>query len=377
MRLAGEKSSLAPYRPPYRPYRPSPLSAPYPALRVGATEIAIPRAQSMTLSDALTWQVAQVEKIPQLINKNASVREQAIQAVTLKNGFISAARNAMQNSGHSAQLSLVRPIRSFNEMVEARSKEFGGDVLYKKVMLDALQEAKIARRVDIDGYCFAAGTFVHTENGLVPIENIRIGDRVLSQPEEGGGELSYQSVLRTTVSDEEQPLWLVSYGVVDSSSPLGGRVEAILATANHPFWVKGIGWTRADELLPSVEIEVSNGLPAYVENSTPLVRTENPNVAWIDIREDQGLGLCLVFEGAKFHTAGTLIQPPHGFGKDGFVKYPKSVLFRRKVYNFEVANTHTYYVGELGVWVHNTNCNAYGVKFYENRRTGQGRIEIE
>ena len=28
---------------------------------------------------------------------------------------------------------------------------------------------------------------------------------------------------------------------------------------------------------------------------------------------------------------------------------------RRTVYNFEVANTHTYFVGELGLWVHNKN----------------------
>ncbi len=28
---------------------------------------------------------------------------------------------------------------------------------------------------------------------------------------------------------------------------------------------------------------------------------------------------------------------------------------RRKVYNLEVANTHTYYVGEQGLWVHNTS----------------------
>ena len=28
---------------------------------------------------------------------------------------------------------------------------------------------------------------------------------------------------------------------------------------------------------------------------------------------------------------------------------------RRKVYNIEVENTHTYFVGELGVWVHNTS----------------------
>jgi hypothetical protein len=29
---------------------------------------------------------------------------------------------------------------------------------------------------------------------------------------------------------------------------------------------------------------------------------------------------------------------------------------RTRVYNFEVEDNHTYYVGEWGVWVHNPNC---------------------
>jgi hypothetical protein len=28
---------------------------------------------------------------------------------------------------------------------------------------------------------------------------------------------------------------------------------------------------------------------------------------------------------------------------------------RRRVFNLEVANTHTYFVGDLGLWVHNTS----------------------
>ncbi|MGZ0174857.1 MAG: polymorphic toxin-type HINT domain-containing protein, partial [Planctomycetales bacterium] len=46
--------------------------------------------------------------------------------------------------------------------------------------------------------CFAAGTPVWTENGLKPIESIRIGDRVLSKNVESG-ELAFRTVLKTTV----------------------------------------------------------------------------------------------------------------------------------------------------------------------------------
>jgi hypothetical protein len=33
-----------------------------------------------------------------------------------------------------------------------------------------------------------------------------------------------------------------------------------------------------------------------------------------------------------------------------------SAEFCQTVYNLEVEDFHTYYVGELGVWVHNLNC---------------------
>jgi len=31
-------------------------------------------------------------------------------------------------------------------------------------------------------------------------------------------------------------------------------------------------------------------------------------------------------------------------------------IYRATVYNIEVEGWHTYFVGELGVWVHNANC---------------------
>ena len=44
--------------------------------------------------------------------------------------------------------------------------------------------------------CFAPGTLVHTDQGLMPIEKIRVGTRVLSQPEHGG-ERAWQPVINT------------------------------------------------------------------------------------------------------------------------------------------------------------------------------------
>ena len=43
--------------------------------------------------------------------------------------------------------------------------------------------------------CFKEGTFVETEEGLKPIEDIKVGDKVLAYDEETG-EQAYKSVVR-------------------------------------------------------------------------------------------------------------------------------------------------------------------------------------
>jgi len=49
---------------------------------------------------------------------------------------------------------------------------------------------------------FPAGTLVHTEGGLIPIEEIEIGDKVLSFDQESG-ETSYQEVTHLIRGDKE------------------------------------------------------------------------------------------------------------------------------------------------------------------------------
>ena len=89
------------------------------------------------------------------------------------------------------------PIRSFNTEIENIAKTKGGDAKYKALIENLnkesaetrskfLTEKAKATKAELDP-CFAAGTLVHTINGLVPIEQIKVGDLVLSKPEDGGG----------------------------------------------------------------------------------------------------------------------------------------------------------------------------------------------
>jgi hypothetical protein len=156
-----------------------------------------------------------------------------------------------------------------------------------------------------EGGGLVEGTLVHTKDGLKPIESIRIGDLVLSQPKMTG-EQNYRRVI-DTFRYEDKIVYEVEY-----FTPWG-QEECHYVTAEHPFWVQGVGWTGASALKPLQVLLLADGEPAAV----------------IAVRNVSG-GV--------------------------------------PVFNFEVEDFHTYYVGELGAWVHNMYCT-HGVAFGPRHRT--------
>ena len=136
-------------------------------------------------------------------------------------------------------------------------------------------------------YCFVAGTLVITEDGQKPIEEIEVGDKVLSE-DETTGEVAVKTVTETYVNETDE---LIHIGV---------NGETISATPTHPFYVDKLGWTLARSLRAGDVLVLSNG--------------ELVTVEWVQ------------------HE---ILESPI------------------KVYNFEVEDFHTYFVGEQSVFVHN------------------------
>lgn len=58
---------------------------------------------------------------------------------------------------------------------------------------------------------FVGGTLVHTDKGLIPIKDIKVGDMVLSRDQHNAeGELVYKPVLRTIVT-EDVPVFFATF----------------------------------------------------------------------------------------------------------------------------------------------------------------------
>ncbi len=211
----------------------------------------------------------------------------------------------------------------------------------------------------VDG--FVAGTWVHTKDGLKPIEHIKVGDLVWSQPEETG-ERVYQPVVNSFVF-EEKPIFIVgtfyAEGVRGVTEP---ACEYVCVTGKHPFWNKNDGWTRADQLTAGDVTELSNGANAYIHCAHRVYRTDQDNVGWATglsgFENNDGTGSKIYFEENSIRIDDE--DELNDYELEG-----ESGYFKKTVYNFEVAVTHTYYVGSLGTWVHNTNCGERGVQLLE------------
>ena len=149
---------------------------------------------------------------------------------------------------------------------------------------------KAANSAGVKPSCFVAGTLVMAVAGMVAIEKIKSGDKVISTDPETM-ETSPKTVLETYIREVTTLVHLTVNG------------EEIVTTVDHPFYVKNQGFIKAGELIVGDELLDVNGNVLLVE---------------------------------KFNVE--LTDEPV------------------KVYNFQVEDFHTYFVGQNNIWVHNAEC---------------------
>lgn len=111
--------------------------------------------------------------------------------------------------------------------------------------------------------CFVAGTLVHTKEGLKPIEQIQVGDLVLSRHESGEGELCYQPVTRT-FQYEDRELYFVAWQVLEGDTGKLTEVQGyMVVTGAHPIWVQRlVDYPLSDEGVTKRIVEENRWLSA-------------------------------------------------------------------------------------------------------------------
>lgn len=232
-------------------------------------------------------------------------------------------------------------------------------------------------RIKKDGYCFAAGTLVHARNGLVPIEKLRVGDWVLSKPENGEGEEAYKRITNTFCFQEKEVMHVQVYPVAEiersreTDSPVqwSGLKKSLVVTPNHPFWIVRadgcvLGWERADQLWPDGQtVAIAGGKFAYVSDANTLYRTPTDGLGWTPELEFTEKGTLVDLRGGE---AVADVEHQHDVSNPGFGPLDPGTELRVTVYNIEVADYHTYFVGEMGVWVLD-NFRQTGVKHWWDR----------
>jgi RHS repeat-associated protein len=154
------------------------------------------------------------------------------------------------------------------------------------------REAVLAKRLAILCHCFEAGTLVATAQGARPIEDIRVGDLVLSRSD-ATGETAFKRVTALVPGDHRE-IWDVTIGFKDGRR---ARRETIHTTEEHPFRSVAGSWTPAARLAVGSKIVTASGAATVIS----VIRTHR-------------------------------VVP---------------------TYNFEIAEFHTYFVGSDQIWVHN------------------------
>jgi len=110
---------------------------------------------------------------------------------------------------------------------------------------------------------FTASTLVHTERGLIRIEEVKIGEKVLSY-EENTKKNQWNEVVNLIQGEQE-------YTIVTLTLENGELIEA---TANHPFYIQGKGWNPANRLKVGQALQLRNGTTVVIEEISTQVRHE-------------------------------------------------------------------------------------------------------
>lgn len=340
-------------------------SRPGPVFLAEKLVLTTPEFESKTVAEASAWYREQMDNLAGIIDKKLSVEEHIIQADQLSRLILKGARASLYDQG--PKVANMFEAEFLPPTIARLRTDLSASGITDNIKLNEEILKKLTAPVDealkwfeFGGTwaCFAAGTLVHTKEGLVPIENIKEGDWVLSKPE-NGGEQAYKRVLKTFAHAPTRVM-RVRYFLGDDWN----HCYPITTTLNHPFWVVDQGWMAAKDLGDEIgsggkKLELSDGSQVTIQGTGNIYVSEQPGVGWLPSHSGSTDWPGYLWDYVNHRLmadrvpALKKIQDKVHRHHSHFLKLP--------VYNLEVEDYHTYYVGKHGVWVHNKNGNGLGI----------------
>ena len=141
---------------------------------------------------------------------------------------------------------------------------------------------KAANSAGVKPSCFVAGTLVMAVAGMVAIETIKSGDKVISTDPETM-ETSPKTVLETYIREVTTLVHLTVNG------------EEIVTTVDHPFYVKNQGFIKAGELIVGDELLDVNGNVLLVENFAVELTDEPTTVYNFQVEDFHTYHVCCFY----------------------------------------------------------------------------------
>jgi hypothetical protein len=219
------------------------------------------------------------------------------------------------------------------------------------------------------GQCFVTGTLVDTPDGLVPIESLRVGDRVVAHDACVDAEITDAwRILSLRLDDARGPAFAIE---VDTLVPPELAAEAE-ANGRHPLVLSELGVRGLADVLDIREPPPLTSGPGCLVRST--ITSWSARVLTLRFAETaevleptEGHPLYRLEDDA-WVRAGHLRVGDHLRTAGGFVTitHIEAQAAFRRVHNLEVDQQHTYRVLAAGLIAHNT-CD-----FVELRRTARG-----
>jgi hypothetical protein len=325
--------------------------------------IPYPPPGSLLSSEAAKWYLEAVRAIPSTLGRDREPMELLETAWSLKARLRLAAALSFVDAELTEEFLRAMPLPSIDALLEKAGAPSDADAP-RKALAKLLSITELERRAfpgtvgEAIGMEVTTGdeTQVMTEQGWKPkeeggflpgwpvktpdgskrVDEIAVGDLVMSAPADGSGTPQPKRVVKVHRREGRTARHL--------AASIGDQVgvSAVVMTADSTqLWVEDRGWTRADEIEGDMRVRLFDGAGEIYRNY-PLYRTTRPNVGWIqqgrNFRDTYGS----LYDVVKHETVETG-QPAY---LEPEIHDSNERYLRTTIIDLEVEDFHTCYVNK-------------------------------